>query len=131
MASIATIPAYVVLREVGPGAVAAAAALVTAAGIWSADRMARATVCEDPQFVVVDEAAGVLLAWVAAPPTWQGLLAGLVLFRLLDITKPFPCRACERARPAGLGIMLDDLCAGLIGAAALLGAQALGLLSSE
>jgi phosphatidylglycerophosphatase A len=70
---------------------------------------------EDPQIVVVDESASVLLGlWIALPAGWPGLIAVIVLFRLLDIFKPWPISAAERLRPAGLGIMADDVLAGIV-----------------
>lgn len=70
---------------------------------------------EDPQIVVVDESASVLLGlWIALPADWLGLVAVVVVFRLLDIVKPWPISAAERLRPAGLGIMADDVLAGIV-----------------
>ena len=66
----------------------------------------------------VDEVAGVLVTWIGAPQGWKATFAGFVLFRLLDWWKPFPARACE-GLPGGFGIVLDDVAAGLWGAAAL------------
>ncbi len=67
----------------------------------------------DPPQVVVDEVIGQWLALsVASPGEWRDWLAAFVLFRLLDIAKPFPIRRLERL-PGGLGIMADDAAAGL------------------
>lgn len=93
-------------------AIIAAAAAVTAIGIPAATRVAREAGKEDPSHVVVDEVAGQLIALIGAPLHWSSLLAGLVLFRLFDITKPFPIRRLERL-PEGTGIMMDDVGAGL------------------
>jgi phosphatidylglycerophosphatase A len=95
----------------GP-ATAAAALAATAAGIPAATRVVRGSGEEDPSHVVIDEVAGQLLALVWAPPGWKTALAGLILFRVFDILKPFPLRSLERL-PGGFGIMLDDLGAGL------------------
>ncbi len=72
---------------------------------------------KDPPSFVIDEAAGYLLAvsffsW--APQLWTGILV-FFLCRLFDITKPVPCRRVEKL-PSGLGIVLDDLIAGLYAA---------------
>lgn len=90
----------------------AAAAVVTAIGIPAATRVARAAGKEDPSHVVIDEVAGQLIALVGAPLHWMSMLAGLLLFRAFDITKPFPIRRLEHL-PEGTGIMLDDVGAGL------------------
>jgi len=69
---------------------------------------------EDPGFVVIDEVAGQWLTLAVAPvEPWHAVL-GLVLFRLFDITKPWPARQLERLR-GGTGIMLDDVAAGVYG----------------
>jgi phosphatidylglycerophosphatase A len=89
-----------------------AAALVTLIGIPAATRVARASGLKDPQFVVIDEVAGQLVALIAVPLAWKTFLAGLILFRVFDILKPFPIRRLERL-PEGTGIVVDDLGAGL------------------
>ena len=89
-----------------------AAALVTIIGIPAATRVARATNIKDPHFVVIDEVAGQLVALIAVPLAWKTFLAGLILFRVFDISKPFPVRQLERLHE-GTGIVVDDLGAGL------------------
>ena len=89
-----------------------AAAVVTLIGIPAATRVARASGLKDPQFVVIDEVAGQLVALIAVPLAWKTYLAGLILFRVFDILKPFPIRRLERL-PEGTGIVVDDLGAGL------------------
>jgi len=85
---------------------------VTLVGIPAATRVARASGNKDPQIVVVDEVAGQLVALIAVPLAWKTSLAGLILFRAFDILKPFPIRRLERL-PEGIGIVVDDLGAGL------------------
>lgn len=86
-------------------------AAVTVAGIWAADRTAARLGRKDPGLVVVDEAAGMLVTLAGAPITWFSVAAGFVLFRIMDILKPFPARRLE-ALPGGYGIVVDDLFAG-------------------
>jgi phosphatidylglycerophosphatase A len=90
----------------------ATAVVVTLIGIPAATRVARALGKGDPSQVVIDEVAGQMIALIGVPLNWRCLLAGLILFRVFDITKPFPVRRLERL-PAGTGIMLDDVGAGL------------------
>jgi phosphatidylglycerophosphatase A len=97
-----------------PGALAYCA-LATAIGIPAATRTARACHRDDPSHIVIDEVAGQMLTLVAAPLTWKALLAGFILFRAFDIVKPPPIRLLERLRPEGVGIVVDDLGAGLYG----------------
>jgi len=89
-----------------------AAAVVTLIGIPAATRVARSSGLKDPQFIVIDEVAGQLVTLIAVPLAWKTFLAGLILFRVFDIWKPFPIRRLERL-PEGTGIVLDDLAAGL------------------
>jgi phosphatidylglycerophosphatase A len=97
-----------------PGALAYCL-LATAIGIPAATLTAHAAHLDDPSHVVIDEVAGQLLTLVAAPLTWKAQLAGFLLFRTFDILKPPPIRRLERLRPEGVGIMVDDLAAGLYG----------------
>lgn len=90
----------------------AGAALVTLAGIPAATSVARGHGIKDPQYVVIDEVAGQLVALIAVPLGWKSFLAAFVLFRGFDIVKPPPVRQLE-ALPEGTGIMLDDIAAGL------------------
>src|SRR5271165_4536821 len=90
----------------------ALAVLVTLVGIPAATQVARGSGIKDPQFVVIDEVAGQLVALIAVPLAWKTFLAGLILFRVFDILKPFPIRRLERL-PEGTGIVVDDLGAGL------------------
>jgi phosphatidylglycerophosphatase A len=112
--SIGAVPVHLLLRHVHPVAHALAVLGITLVGVWSADKVAKELGVEDPQIVVIDEVAGALLAMGLVRGSPGAELAALVLFRVLDITKPGPIARAEHARPAGLGIMLDDVLAGLI-----------------
>ena len=91
---------------------AAAAVVATLIGIPAATIVARESGREDPGHVVIDEVAGQLIALIAIPADWRHAALSLILFRLFDILKPPPNRQLERL-PAGTGIMLDDVAAGL------------------
>jgi len=125
--TLGAVPLYLALRPYGHYAVVGAAALLTAVGIWAADVVAKDLGTKDPQIVVIDEVAGVLFTLSVAPPTWAALVAGVVLFRVFDQTKPFPARTAERKLPGGWGIVLDDVAAGAWGAACLAGLRAAGV----
>ncbi len=117
--SIGAVPLHLALSQLGPLAHAAVVVATAAVGVWVSQRESDYTGQGDPQHVVIDEVAGTLIAMglVRGHGLWAQL-AALVLFRLLDIYKPGPIRRLERVKPAGFGIMLDDLAAGL-GAGAL------------
>ncbi len=111
----AAIPAYlaVVGWGVSPMWLALVAAVMTPAAIWSAAAAQRHFGREDPPEVVIDEVVG---QWVALAPAaggvWTDWAAAFVLFRVFDVLKPFGIRRLEKL-PGGLGIVADDLAAGL------------------
>jgi phosphatidylglycerophosphatase A len=125
--TLGALPLYWCLRPLGPIAVVAAAVVITAVAIGVSSVVATDLGIEDPQIVCIDEVAGVLFTLAAAPSTWLGLVAGVVLFRIFDSVKPWPARQLE-ALPLGWGIVMDDVAAGAWGAAVLLAARALRVL---
>jgi phosphatidylglycerophosphatase A len=103
--------AYALPASVRTPALVAAAVLVTLIGIPAATQVARSSATKDPQFVVIDEVAGQLVALIAVPLAWKTFLVGFILFRAFDILKPPPVRQLEKL-PEGTGIVLDDVAAG-------------------
>lgn len=89
-------------------------AAVTLSGVWAAGVAARHFGREDPGQVIIDEVAGQLLTLFATGAGVRSALAGFLIFRILDIFKPWPARDFERMS-GGLGIMADDLMAGVYG----------------
>ena len=81
-------------------------------GVPAATIVARESGRKDPGFVVVDEVTGQWIALLGSHASWQHALTALLLFRLFDITKPFPVRQLEKL-PEGWGIVFDDVAAGL------------------
>ncbi|OGQ90984.1 MAG: hypothetical protein A2289_00725 [Deltaproteobacteria bacterium RIFOXYA12_FULL_58_15] len=69
----------------------------------------------DVGHIVIDEVAGLLVTVVGVPCRWPEVLAAFVLFRLLDIVKPWPIGWIDRRVPGGAGVVLDDVAAGVIG----------------
>lgn len=99
-------PSYAHLVAFG-GAITA-----TLIGIPAATVVARESQIKDPGFVVIDEVAGQLLPLILAPAGWKYLFLSFILFRCFDILKPPPLRRLELL-PEGMGIMLDDIGAGI------------------
>jgi phosphatidylglycerophosphatase A len=97
-----------------------AAIVATAVGIPAATIVARESGREDPGHVVIDEVAGQWLTLVVCRPDWPHALLALTLFRLFDITKPWPVRWADRNVAGGLGVMADDILAALYAGSALL-----------
>jgi phosphatidylglycerophosphatase A len=75
--------------------------------------VARESGRKDPGHVVIDEAAGQLIALIGVLPDWRHAVISLLLFRIFDIMKPPPVRQLERL-PQGIGIMMDDVAAGIL-----------------
>ena len=96
-----------------------ATALVVAVGIWACGRTARELGVHDHPGIVLDEVAGFLVTMTALPLDWRWIAAGFVVFRILDIVKPWPISLVDRRVRGGLGIMLDDVIAGALACAAL------------
>jgi phosphatidylglycerophosphatase A len=118
--SLAALVPGAVLLWASPVALGLAAVLATVAGLWS---VAAAKVTGDPQWVVIDEVAGQWIALLALPhPSFAGCAAAFVAFRALDIAKPGPIGWAERA-PGAVGIMADDVLAGIVAAALVAGVR--------
>lgn len=124
MGTLGALPVYLVAHCAGRGSVVAAAIGVTIVGVWAAGAVARDSKTKDPQVVVIDEVAGMLVTMTPiARASLASVLIGFVLFRVLDATKPGPIRWLERF-PGGWGIVLDDVAAGAVAAAVLAAMQA-------
>lgn len=70
--------------------------------------------CHDAKEIVIDEVAGFLVAMAWLPMTWQSFAAGFTLFRVLDALKPWPISWVDRNGRGGMGVVADDLLAGII-----------------
>ncbi|MHC8509556.1 MAG: phosphatidylglycerophosphatase A family protein [Rhodospirillales bacterium] len=118
--SLAALPfAWALHTAFGPLGLIAGAFILFFLGIRAADAWTARSGEHDPQAIVVDEVVGQWLVLAVLPVPDLGLyLAGFALFRLFDIWKPWPVSWAE-SRPGGLGVMLDDVFAGIYGAAAL------------
>ena len=112
------------LLPLTPLRIAVALAVVTPLGIWAGSRVERALGRKDPGVIVIDEVAGMLLSVVLLPRSIPGLVTAFLLFRLFDIWKPFPARESQ-ALTGGVGVMVDDLIAGLYTLVLVMGARAL------
>lgn len=82
-------------------------------GVWLCGKTARDIGVHDHGGIVWDEFVGYWLTMLMAPPGWLWIIIGFVLFRLFDIIKPWPIRWLDRHVHGGLGIMIDDVLAGI------------------
>jgi phosphatidylglycerophosphatase A len=82
-------------------------------GIWICGWSARELGVHDHPAIVWDEIVGYLVTMIAAPAGWAWIVLGFLLFRLFDIWKPWPIRWLDQRIQGGLGIMIDDIIAGI------------------
>jgi phosphatidylglycerophosphatase A len=87
------------------------AVVMLALGVWAASA-AEHYYGHDGKKIVIDEIAGMLVAYIMVPVVWQYYLLGFVIFRILDIIKPFPAAQSE-SLPRGWGVMADDFVVGV------------------
>ena len=103
---------YSISHRIEPALHLSAICLISLVGVLTASDASKSTGIEDPSFVVIDEVAGQLLAFLFLPVNAFNLILGFAAFRLFDIWKPFPIRKLEPLGK-GVGIMADDLLAGV------------------
>jgi phosphatidylglycerophosphatase A len=113
--SLATLPLFWMLKRTSPFFYVASTIGITAAGVWAAQVIAEDRHEQDPSLVVIDEVAGTLLAMGLVRQRSLAIqFAALFLFRVLDVVKPGPVSKAERLEPKGVGIMADDVLAGVL-----------------
>jgi phosphatidylglycerophosphatase A len=106
--SAAGLAVYALVRWVGaPFFEAAVIAALFAVGVWAGTITERYFGGIDPGPIVLDEVVGMLITLAFIPVGWSGAIAGFVLFRVMDVIKPFPAARFERLH-GGLGVMADD-----------------------
>jgi len=104
---------YLGLQHLPLSAYLAVVVIVVLAGIGVCGHAARALGVHDHPAIVWDEIAGILITLIHVPDGWGWLLTAFLLFRVFDIAKPWPIRPVDKGLGGGLGIMLDDVLAGL------------------
>ena len=113
--TMAAIPVYVAAAWLlGPLWFAVASVLFVPLAIVSAEVACRRLNVKDPGLIVVDEWAGFFITVALHPLNWQTVAVGFVVFRILDVLKPFPARRLEYL-PGGTGVVLDDVMVGVYG----------------
>ena len=111
--TLAAIPLYLLLMQLPLMGYLLVLLAMSLVGIWICGESSRRLGVHDHGGIVWDEFAGFLLTMIAAPQGWVWILAGFLLFRLFDIWKPWPIHIIDRQVSGGLGIMLDDILAGI------------------
>jgi phosphatidylglycerophosphatase A len=110
---------WFVLADLSVPVQIASVACVVLISIWVVDRACRAAGVGDASAFVLDEFAGQWVALVAAPKSLLALAVGFVLFRAFDIAKPWPVSWADRRLSGGLGVVVDDVLAGILAAVVL------------
>jgi phosphatidylglycerophosphatase A len=115
--SLAAILPWLLLRQLSWPVNVLIIVIGFAIGVWACDVAGRALGVDDHRSLVWDEFVG---QWIALLPAllapWWAVMAGFVLFRLFDVWKPWPIRWLDRHLKGGLGVMVDDVVAGLFAA---------------
>lgn len=115
----ALVPAWVIATQYSPQILLYVAMALFFIGCWASDAYMVRYGAHDPGEIVVDEAAGVMLALSFTEPLWWTFALGFIFFRLFDILKPWPISLADRKIDGGLGVMVDDIIAGAFAALAL------------
>lgn len=105
----------------GLPALLAAIILIAAIGTWAAHEFSRQSGIHDDKRIVVDEVLGQWIALIPAGTAWPYIVLAFVLFRFFDIVKPWPVSYADKHIHSALGVMLDDVLAGLMAGFILLG----------
>jgi phosphatidylglycerophosphatase A len=111
--TLAAIPIYYLMQDLSLAIYLAITIVAFILGIWICQQSAIWLQKEDPSAVVWDEIVGYLITMAAAPTGWQWVIIGFVLFRIFDIWKPWPISYLDKNLHGGLGIMVDDVVAGI------------------
>lgn len=114
MGTLATLPLAILLMWFGPLWHMGVTLLLTALAIWVSEMYERQVGGHDHPETVIDEVVGFLVTMVWMPLTWQSLVLGFVLFRFFDIVKPWPISWMDKNILGGVGVVVDDIAAGLV-----------------
>jgi len=111
--TLAAIPVYILCKDLTLINYLLFISIVTVAGVFICQYTSDALKVHDHPGIVIDEFAGYFITMIAIPFSWQWMLVGFLLFRLFDILKPWPISWLDKKVHGGLGIMIDDVLAGL------------------
>ena len=114
MGTLAAIPVYLLFIQTNFWLYSVLTLLVMVAGVWICDATAKKLGVHDFGGIVWDEIAGFLVTMWWVPFSWYAVFLGFVFFRVFDILKPWPINWIDRKVDGGLGIMLDDVIAGIM-----------------
>ena len=111
--TLMAIPFYLLMLQLSLVPYLVVVAIVCVSGIWICDKSSNLLGVHDHGGIVWDEFAGFFITMIAAPAGWIWIVIGFVLFRIFDIWKPWPISLLDKKVEGGLGIMVDDIVAGI------------------
>jgi phosphatidylglycerophosphatase A len=111
--TLAAIPLYLLLAPSSMIVYLTAVIVMSITGIYICGKAAKDAGVHDHGAIVWDEIVGFLITMFMVPLSWQSVVVGFILFRIFDIFKPWPISFIDKNVHGGLGIMLDDIIAGL------------------
>ncbi len=111
--TLAAIPLYLLMQGLSLPLYLLITAIVCVVGIWICGKSSELLGVHDHSGIVWDEFAGYFITMIAAPAGWIWIIIGFALFRLFDIWKPWPISVLDKQVHGGLGIMVDDILAGV------------------
>ena len=129
--TVVAVPLYLLMQSLPLVSYLLITTCLFIAGIWICAYTAEKLGVHDHPSIVIDEIVGYLITMIAAPEGWLAVAIGFILFRLLDALKPWPISWFDRSVNGGLGIMLDDVVAGIIAMAIIQGLVYIQILSCE
>jgi phosphatidylglycerophosphatase A len=112
--TLPAIPIYWLLHYLSLTYYTAIVIAITLISFWICDKTAKNLKANDPQCIVLDEIVGFLITMIAAPIGIIWIIIGFILFRLFDMLKPWPINWIDKKVHGGLGIVLDDVLAGIM-----------------
>jgi len=111
--TLAAIPLYLLMSDLNLATYLLITCVVTFGGVYLCYYTSKALGVHDHSGIVIDEIAGYLITMIAVPFDWLWIIVGFLLFRFFDILKPWPISWIDKNIHGGLGIMLDDVLAGI------------------
>ena len=117
--SLLGIPIHLLLIQLATKNYVIALVVIIVVGVLAAGMAEKILDRRDPGLVVIDEVIGMLITLIGAPAKPLVLLMGFILFRIFDIAKPYPIRLIDRHLNGGIGIVMDDMLAGVFALAVL------------
>jgi phosphatidylglycerophosphatase A len=111
--TLAAIPLYLLMQGLSLPIYLAITAVVCVVGVWICGKSSELLGVHDHSGIVWDEFAGYFVTMIASPAGWVWIIVGFALFRLFDIWKPWPISVLDKQVHGGLGIMVDDILAGV------------------